>query len=97
MYREILEQITDVSSHVTLSVCLKKHLERQWTEIFPAAPVQILFPFIDIYLYIVTRLFMFPLPSNTDLLMRLFLALVANPTINKYLWLLREFHKQFAS
>ncbi len=32
----------------------KKQLDRQWSEIFPAASVKILFPFIYIFLYTVT-------------------------------------------
>ncbi len=52
--REILEQIAGTPSVVTLDVDLQKQLDRQWSEIFPAAPVQILFPFIDIFLYIAT-------------------------------------------
>ncbi len=37
--REILEQIADATSRVTLSVYLqkKKQLDRQWSEIFPSA------------------------------------------------------------
>ncbi len=37
--REKLEQITGNSSLVTLSVYLQKQLDRQWSEIFPSAPV----------------------------------------------------------
>ncbi len=32
----------------------KKQLGRQWSEVFPASPVQFLFPFIDILLYTIT-------------------------------------------
>ncbi len=52
--REILKQIAGTSSLVTLSVYLqKKQFDRQWSEIFPEAPVSIQFPFVDIFLYIV--------------------------------------------
>ncbi len=62
----------------------KKQLDRQWFEIFPAAPVQFLFPFIDMFsLHYNPRLFIFPLSPNTDQRMWLLLALVANSTINK--------------
>ncbi len=43
-----------------------------------------MFPLIDIFLYGVThRLFMFPLPPNTDQFIWLLLALVTNPIIYK--------------
>ncbi len=60
----------------------KKQLDRQWSEIFPAARVQVLFPSIDIFLYIVTPDYLcFPYPQI--LLMWLLLILVAIPTIYK--------------
>ncbi len=35
--RGILEQIAGISSLVTISIVVKKKLNRQWSEIFPAA------------------------------------------------------------
>ncbi len=63
--REILEQIGGTSTIVTLSIYLQKQLDRQWSEMFPAAPVQILFPFIEIFLDTVTPYYLcFPYPQT---------------------------------
>ncbi len=63
--REILEQIGGTSTIVNLSIYLQKQLDRQWSEMFPAAPVQILFSFIDIVLGTVTPDYLcFPYPQT---------------------------------
>ncbi len=50
--REILDHITSVSSHVTIYVyLLKKRLNRQWSELFPAARVLFLFLSTDMFLH----------------------------------------------
>ncbi len=82
--REILEQTFGTSSLVTLSNLLQKQLDRQWSEIFPAAPVLLLSPFIDNFPNTVTPDYLcFPLPPALDPLVWLLLTLVAIPTINQ--------------
>ncbi len=71
--------------HLVLSPSVsifKKQLDSQWSEIFPAAPVSLLSPFIDNFLNTPDYL-CFPLPPIPVLLMWLLLALVAIPTINQ--------------
>ncbi len=71
-----------LSSSVSI---FKKPLDRQWSGIFPAAPVLFLSQFIDTFLYTVTPSYLcFPIPPIPDQLMWLFLALVAVPTINQW-------------
>ncbi len=47
--REKREQIVGASSDVALNVYL---LDRQWSEIFSERPVEFLFPFTNIFLYL---------------------------------------------
>ncbi len=76
-------------THLVLSPSapiFKKQLDRQWSEIFPAAPVQFLSPFIDNFLYTVTPDYLcFALPPIPYQLIWLLLALVAIiPLIKKF-------------
>ncbi len=85
---EILEQISGASKCVNLSVYLKNALG-PWIVWNPSCSTCVLTVRLHrvFSLYCNPRLFIFPLPPNTDQFMWLLMALVANPTINRKIYI----------